>query len=154
MRSAVLCACLLCGALLLIDAAAGSLAVWRIALWGGLGALLFVVLAPARVSAGDGWLVSRGLLRERRVRTDRLVSVRWREGVSRCLVLRDDTGVRVEVDPEVLVANPPLWRYVDEGARASVERGLLLCGSTALQQVSRRVESELARTVFKVSGMG
>ncbi|MYW62621.1 hypothetical protein GTY65_00790 [Streptomyces sp. SID8379] len=151
MHSAVRCAGLLCAALLLIDAAAGSMTPWRAALWAGLGVLLFAVLVPARVSAGEGWLAARGLFGERRVRTDRLVAVRWREGVARRLVLRDDTGARVEIDPQVLVANPLLWRYVDEGARVAVERELLLCGATALAQVSRSVERELARTVFKVS---
>ncbi|MFD3484717.1 hypothetical protein [Streptomyces sp. NPDC058665] len=44
-------------------------------------------------------MASRGLLRERTVRTDRLVSVRWSDGVAQRLIPRDLDGGSVEVDP-------------------------------------------------------
>lgn len=152
-RAAVGCAVLLLVLLFAIDTGAGTLSVLRAALWTGLAALLFVVLWPARVSVTRGRLVSRGLLRQAEVRTDRLVSVRWSDGVAQRLVLRDSDGGRAEIDPKVLVANPPLWRVLDQDARTSTERGVLRCGETALRQISARVDRETARTVFKVSGL-
>ncbi|WP_240634388.1 MULTISPECIES: hypothetical protein [Streptomyces] len=115
--------------------------------------LLFLVLCPARVAAGEGWLSSHGLLRGRRVRTDRLVSVRCLDGVGRRLVLRDTSGARVEIDPRVLVSNPPLWHRLNDDARISAERGSLTYGATALRRVSERIDRETAVTVFKVSGL-
>ncbi|MGP9018558.1 hypothetical protein ACT1U9_09105 [Streptomyces sp. BR1] len=153
-RSAGGCAAVLLGLLLLIDTGAGTLTVPRAALWLGLAALLLLVLWPARVSAGPGLLVSRALTRTRVVRTDRLVSVRWSDGVAQRLLLRDADGNRTEIDPQVLINNPPLWRLLDEGSRTSVARGTLCCGETALRQVSARIDRETARTVFKVSGLG
>ncbi|MFD9794009.1 hypothetical protein ACFWXK_24020 [Streptomyces sp. NPDC059070] len=152
-RSACGCAGTLLGLLLLIDFGAGTLTPWRGVLWAGLAGLLLVVLWPVRVSAGPGLLTVRGLLRTRRVRTDRLVSVRWSDGVSRRLVLRDADGGRAELDPRVLVANPPLWHVLDADARTSVARATLRCGETALRQVSARVERESALAVFRVSGL-
>ena len=152
-RSAVLYGVGLFVLLLGIDDLAGQLAPWRVALWAGLGAALALVLLPARVSATRNTLVTRGLWREHCVRTDRLVSVRCVDGVAHRLVLRDELGGRVEIDPRVLAANPPLWRLLDDGARVSVDSGLLLCGGAALRRVARRVDGELARTVFKVSGL-
>ncbi|WP_051338044.1 hypothetical protein [Streptomyces flavidovirens] len=152
-RFAVACAVTLLGLLLLMDAGAGRVTVSRAALWAALAVLLFVVLLPPEVSAGPGRLASRGLLRERSVRTDRLVSARWCDGVGQRLVLRDADGGRVEVDPHVLVANPPLWRLLDEDVRACHARGLLLCGATAMRQLSARIDRETARTVFKVSDL-
>ncbi|WP_317617786.1 hypothetical protein [Streptomyces sp. SDr-06] len=105
-RSAVGYGTLLFVLLTAVDAAAGTLTDVRAALWLILGALLFAVLWPARVSAAPGLLVSRGLWRESGVRTDRLVSVRWSNGVAQRLVLRDADGNRAEIDPRVLVANP------------------------------------------------
>ncbi|MFK4227154.1 hypothetical protein [Streptomyces sp. NPDC019890] len=153
MRSAVGCATLLLCLLLVIDGGSGALTFASAALWTALAILLFVVLLPARVTAGEGWLASRGLLRERRVRTDCLVAVRWSDGVAQRLVLRDLDGGRVELDPRVLVANPPLWRLLDEGARTSLGRGTLLSGATALKQMSRRIDGETAHSVFKISGL-
>lgn len=151
-RSAVGCAAVLLGLLLLIDTGAGTLTPWRAALWTGLAVLLLLVLWPARVSAGPGLLVTRGL-RTRAVRTDRLVSVRWSDGVAQRLVLRDAEGARAELDPRILVANPPLWRVLDADARTSVQRGTLRCGETALRQMSERVDRETARGVFRASGL-
>ncbi|MFD9219283.1 hypothetical protein ACFWDI_04460 [Streptomyces sp. NPDC060064] len=137
----------------MIDCGSGGLTMLRAALWAGLAILLFVVLLPPRVTAGEGWLASRGLLRQRKVRTDCLVAVRWSDGVAQRLVLRDLDGGRVELDPHVLIANPQLWRLLDAGARTSLDRGTLLCGATALRQLSRRIDGETAHSVFKVSGL-
>lgn len=151
--STIQCSTALLGLLLLIDWSADSLTPARCALWVALAALLFVILYPNRVCVGEGWLVSRGLLRTRRVRTDRLVSVRCLEGVSQRLVLRDAFGGRVEIDPKVLVDNPPLWYRLDEDARFSAARGALMCGETALRRVEVRIDRETAETVFRVSGL-
>lgn len=152
-RAAVGCALLLLVLLLTVDTGAGTISGPRGALWTVLAVLLFLVLWPARATAGPGWLSSRGLLVERRVRTDRLTSVHWSDGVSQRLVLRDEDGGRVEIDPRVLVANPALWSLLNADARASAEAGTLSRGMTALRQLSERVDRETARTVFKVSGL-
>ncbi|MFD7795909.1 hypothetical protein [Streptomyces sp. NPDC059759] len=153
LRSAVRCSVLLLALLLLIDHAAGTLTGPRVLLWTGLAALLLLVLYPARVAVGEGWLSTRGVLGTRRVRTDHLVSVRRLDGVGQRLVLRDTSGARVEIDPRLLVANPALWHRLDDDARASALRGSLVCGTTALRRVSERVDEEAARAVFKVSGL-
>lgn len=153
LRSSLRCAGALLALLLLIDGAAGSLTPARAALWAGLAALLLLVLYPSRVAAGEGWLSTRGPLRGHRVRTDHLVSVRCLDGVGQRLVLRDSFGARAEIDPRVLVANPPLWHRLDEDARASARSGSLTCGETALRRISERVDRETARTVFRVSGL-
>lgn len=152
-RDAFRCAGVLLGLLLLVDRCAARLTPWRAVLWCVLAGLLFLALFPARVSAGGNWLASRRLGREHRVRTDLLVSVRYLTGVSQRLVLRDSLGGRVEIDPEVLVRNPPMWIRLDEGARKAVADGSLLCGATALGLVSRRVEHEAAEAVFRTSGL-
>ena len=151
--SAVRCAGALLTLLFLIDWGSGRTSLWRAALLFAPSGLLFVVLCPARVSAGGGWLASRRLLREHRVRTDLLVSVRCLDGVSPRLLLRDALGGRVEIDPQVLVRNPRLWLRLDEGARKSAADGLLLCGTTALGSLARRVDRETARAVFRASGL-
>jgi hypothetical protein len=144
LRSSIRCAAVLLTTLLLIDWGAGTFTPLRGALWAGLGVLLFLVLYPPRVSAGEGWLASRGLLR----------SVRCLDGVSQRLLLRDASGVRVEINPQVLVDNPELWHRLDEDAQKSAASGSLTCGATALRQVSERIDRETALTVFKVSGLG
>jgi hypothetical protein len=152
-RSAGRCAGVLLALLLLVDWGSGWISLGRAALWCALAVLLFVVLYPARVSAGGDWLASRRLVSEQRVRTDLLVSVRCMDGVSQRLLLRDALGGRVEIDPEVLVRHPQLWFRLDEGARKAAADGLLLCGVTAMRRVSRRVERETARAVFSASGL-
>ncbi|MFF7126093.1 MULTISPECIES: hypothetical protein [unclassified Streptomyces] len=152
-RDSVRPAGVLLALLVLVDWGSGRLAPWRCALWFALALLLFLVLYPARVSAGEDWLASRRLLRERRVRTDLLVSVRFLDGVAQRLVLKDALGGRVEIDPEVLLREPELWRRLDEGARRAADDGLLLCGATALRRLARRVDSETAQAVFKASGL-
>lgn len=79
--------------------------------------------------------------------------MRWSNGVAQRLVLRDADGNRAEIDPRVLIANPPLWAVVDTDARTSIERGTLRCGETALRQMAARVDRESARIVFKLSGL-
>ncbi|WP_329245568.1 hypothetical protein OG223_10295 [Streptomyces sp. NBC_01478] len=153
LRDTFRCAGALLGLLLLVDQFSGRLTLWRAALWFAVALLLFVVLYPARVRAGAGWLSSRGLLRERHVRTDRLVSVRCLDGVSQRLLLRDEFGGRVEIDPDVLVNNPDVWHLLAEGSRRSLDSGTLTCGATALRRIAERVERETAETVFKVSGL-
>ncbi|MFC7257865.1 hypothetical protein [Streptomyces lutosisoli] len=153
LRSSIRCAAVLLALLLLIDWGAGTLTALRATLWVTLAVLLFLVLYPTRVSAGEGWLVARGLRGARRVRTDHLVSVRCLNGVGQRLVLRDTFGARVEIDPRVLITNPPLWHRLDEDARVSALRGSLTCGATALCRVSERIDRETAMTVFKVSGL-
>ncbi|MFI0978180.1 hypothetical protein ACH4SP_14425 [Streptomyces sp. NPDC021093] len=152
-RHAVRCALMLLVMLLVIDVSADSASWPRAALWAGLAGLLLVILVPVRVSAGAGWLVARGVFGVHVVRTDRLVSVRWADGVAQRMVLRDADGGRVELDPKVLVANPALWRLLDTDARACVAHGTLLCGTTALRQLGDRIDRETARTVFRVSGL-
>lgn len=147
------CAGALLALLLLVDWGSGTFTWWRGTLWTTLALLLFGVLCPARVRAGDGWLTSRRLLRTRRVRTDRLVSVRRLDGISPRLLLRDAFGDRLEIDPRVLVDNPDLWLRVDAGARKAVEAGTLRCGSIALSRLAEQVERENALGVFKASGL-
>jgi hypothetical protein len=153
-RFATGCAVLLLGLLVTVDTTAGHLTWPRALLWAGLGALLFVVLVPSRVSAGSGWLASRGLLRTRIVRTDRLVSARWTDGISQRLVLRDAEHNGVEVDPRALVANPALWGFLNEDIRACVTRGTVRYDVPAFEQLAARIDNETARTVFKVSDLG
>ncbi|MEU4998649.1 hypothetical protein [Streptomyces sp. NPDC021622] len=152
-RSAAGCAALLFGLLLVLDAATGRLDVRGALLWLGLAALLFAVLTPPRVRARPEALVSRGLLRRRSVRLDGLVAVRRDDGIAPRLVLRDASGGQVVLDPGVLIANPPLWRLVADGARTSAERGSLLCGATALRRIAERVEHDRAEAVFRASGL-
>ncbi|MGW9137220.1 hypothetical protein [Streptomyces sp. NPDC055681] len=153
LHSAIRCSAVLLSLLLLVDWGADSLTIVRGTLWAGLAVLLFVVLYPARVTAGEGWLASRGLLRERRVRTDMLVSVRWLDGISQRLRLRDAFGGRVEIKPQVLLNNPDLWHRLDEDARKSDASGSLTCGTTALRQISKRIDRETASTESKVSDL-
>ncbi|MET7857577.1 hypothetical protein ABZS81_10160 [Streptomyces sp. NPDC005318] len=152
-RFAIGCAAALLGLLLAVDAVAGRLTWLRAPLWTAIALTLCLVLVEPRVCAGAGWLSSRGLLRARAVRTDRLVSVRWSDGVAQRLVLRDAEGRRVEVDPQVFVDNPALWHRLGEDARACIERGTLLSGATALRQLGDRIDLRTARTVFQVSGL-
>ncbi len=157
-RSSIRCSAALWGLLLLVDWCSGSLTPWRGALWLALAALLFWVLYPSRVSAGRGWLASRGLLRQRRVRTDLLVSVRWIGGVGQRLVLRDALGGRVEISPRVLAANPELWHRLAEDtdgltARGPGAHGSPACPEDILHRLSERIDRETARAVFQVSGL-
>ncbi len=139
--------------LLGVDAAAGFGDWQRSAVWTGLGAVLFAVLWPTRVSAAPGLLTTRGLLRRRRVRTDRLAAIAWRDGLEQRLVLTDVQGNRVEVDPRVLAANPPLWYRVGQDIDTSVSRGTLAEGLVPLRQLARLIDRETAHAVFKASAL-
>ncbi|MFJ7067628.1 hypothetical protein [Streptomyces sp. NPDC101115] len=150
-REASVSAASLLGLLILFDAGTGGLTPGRAVLWAALSLLLLAVLMPPRVSAGEGWLASRGILRGTWVRTDCLVSVRWSDGVAQRLVLCDAEGRRVEIDPRLMVRNPEMWHRLDADARASLDRGTLTCGATAMRELAERIDRETARTIFKVS---
>ncbi|MEU4352389.1 hypothetical protein [Streptomyces sp. NPDC023838] len=78
----------------------------------------------------------------------------WRTSGGRLTHRRQDAvRNRTEIDPKVLVANPPLWRVLDEDARTNMARGTLCCGERALRQMAVRVDGETARRVFKISGL-
>ncbi|XUL85436.1 hypothetical protein ACQ86D_00970 [Streptomyces galilaeus] len=136
-----------------MDAAAGTFTPARVALWSGLALLLFLALFPQRVTAGQGWLAIRTPLRTHRVRTDRLVSAHTPRGTRERLVLRDALGGRAELDPQTLVANPQLWHRVDTDIRVAAAQGHLCQPSTALSELSERIDRETAWTVFKISGL-
>ncbi|MGO4753281.1 hypothetical protein AB4212_32530 [Streptomyces sp. 2MCAF27] len=138
---------------LLLDWGSGGLTVARADLWAVLGVLVFTVLRPPRVSAGDGWLAVCGLVFSRRVRTDALVAVRLDGSIATRLVLRDTDGHSVAFDPKVLLANPLLWHQLDAGARRSRERGTLRYGESALRQLGERVDGGTARDVLRASGL-
>ncbi|KOY53688.1 hypothetical protein [Streptomyces sp. XY332] len=152
-RSAIGVAFLLFTALFTMDAGLGELDVPRGLMWTGLAGVLFAILLPPRVSVLPGRLSTRGLLVKDTVRTDALVSVRWYGGVVQRMVLRDTEGSQVEIDPTVLVRNPAMWHRLDVDARTSIQRGTLLSGTTALRELSERIDRETAQTVFKVSGL-
>ncbi|MEU2864600.1 hypothetical protein ABZ672_40770 [Streptomyces mirabilis] len=153
LRSAIACTSTFLGLLLLVDAAAGTFTPTRVALWSGLALLLFLVLFPPRVTAGEGWLVVRTPLRTRRVRTDRLVSAHTLGSASRRLVLRDSLGGRAELDPQALVANPQLWHRVGTDIRVAAAQGHLCQPPAALSELSEQIDRETAWAVFEISGL-
>ncbi len=152
-RAAVLCSLGLLVLVILLDLANGTLGRARLALWAGLSVLLYVVLHPARVTAGPGWLAVRGLVRRRHVCTGLLTAVRHNEGVADRLVLCDSLGNRVELDPQVLVDNPLLLHRLDRGARDAREAGLLRTGCAELHRLTARVDGAAARGVFEASDL-
>ncbi|MEU0395696.1 hypothetical protein ABZ208_23505 [Streptomyces sp. NPDC006208] len=133
-----------------VDTAADSTTDRRTLLWVALGVTLVAVLWPTRITAAPGLLTSRGLVQRHRVHTDRLVSVSWHDGVAQRLILRDTDGNRLELDPRVLLSNPPLWRLLETDDRTSIARGTLISGRIPLQQLSLRIDEEVARTVFTI----
>ncbi|MEU2787422.1 hypothetical protein [Streptomyces sp. NPDC007100] len=153
LRAAVCCSAGVLTLMLAVDLANDTLDPLRAACWTSLAVVLLAALFPARVTAGAGWLAVRGLLRERRVRTDLLVLVLRSDGMAPRLVLRDLTGGRVELDPKVLTANPALWHLLDTGARLSRERGLLRSGGEALRALGEHVDRDGARRIFEASGL-
>ncbi|MEU5594298.1 hypothetical protein [Streptomyces sp. NPDC020298] len=152
-RLATSCALVFCALTVLVDWDAGTLTVARAALWLALSAAVLAVLLPPRVTAGPGWLMVRGPLGRRVVRTDALVSVRQSGGVTARLVLRDAHGGRLELDTRVLTANPFLWHELDTGLRRSVHRGTLLHGEDAFRRLGERIDTESARAVLRASGL-
>ncbi|MGA4848732.1 hypothetical protein ACOBQB_21675 [Streptomyces sp. G5(2025)] len=152
-RSAVLCALGLLVLVVLLDLVSGTLTALRCALWWGLAALLYVVLHPARVTTGPGWLAVQGLGRRRHVCTGLLTAVRYSGGVAARLVLCDSLGNRVELDPRILLADPLLLHRLDRGARAAREAGLLRTGYAELRRLTEQVDGAAARGVFEASGL-
>ncbi|KOU21260.1 hypothetical protein ADK52_24375 [Streptomyces sp. WM6372] len=152
-RAAAGIAVLLPGLLLAVDAAAGHTHWQRVLLWTALGLALLAVLWPTRVRATPGVLTTRGLLHHRRVRTDRLLSVAWHDGVAQRLVLRDLDGNRLEVDPRVFAANPALWHLFDQSVKVSLSLGTMRDGSDPLRRLARLIDRQTVRTVFKISEM-
>lgn len=137
----------------LVDWGSGGLTGPHVALWAVLGVVVFHLLLPPRVAAGDGWLSVRGSVRVRRVRTDALRSVESYGAVGLRLVLRDVHGGRVELDPRVLADNPLLWHLLDAGARRSLENGSLRSGADVVARLARRLDDRNASEVFRVSGV-
>ncbi|MGW1372891.1 hypothetical protein ACWD6P_01235 [Streptomyces sp. NPDC002446] len=154
LRAALWCTAGLFTVMLLVDLANGTLGPWRALCWTAVALVLFAVLCPPRVTAGEHWLACRGLLRTHTVHTDLLVLVRRSDGVAPRLVLRDALGGRVELDPKVLTANPLLWHRLEQGVSRSRERGLLRCGAAPLQALAERIDRDGARAVFEASGLG
>jgi hypothetical protein len=152
-RFAFGCALAAWGMATLVDWDAGTLTMFRGGIWLTLAAVVFTVLLPPRITAGDGWLAVRGLVRRRRVHTDALVAVRQYGGVTAHLVLRDAHGHRLELDARVLVANPLLWHELDTGAHRSRERGTLRHGSDVLRQLGEQIDGTTAREVLSASGL-
>ncbi|MFH8404819.1 hypothetical protein ACH4FX_08585 [Streptomyces sp. NPDC018019] len=153
LRTAACCTAGVFTLMLGVDLANHTLDPLRAACWTAIAVVLLAALFPARVTAGTDWLAVRGLLRERRVRTDLLVLVHRSDGMAPRLVLRDVAGGRVEFDPKVLTANPALWHLLDTGARQSRERGLLRSGSHVLRALGDRVDRDGAREIFEASGL-
>ncbi|MEV7378257.1 hypothetical protein [Streptomyces lydicus] len=153
LRAALGCSGGLLALMLLVDLANGTLALWRALCWTAVAVLLLAILCPPRVTAGEHWLASRGLVRTRRVHTDLLVAVRGEGGPAPRLVLRDALGGRVVLDPAVLTANPVLWHRLDQGVRRSRERGVLRCGAAPLRTLADRIDGDGARAVFEASGL-
>ncbi|MER5760604.1 hypothetical protein [Streptomyces sp. NPDC002082] len=136
-----------------VDTAAGSLTATRALLWTGLGLVLLAVLWPTKVMVAPGLLATHGLLRRHYVHTDRLASVTWHDGIAQRLRLEDAVGNRAEVDPRIFADDPPLWHILDRDIRTSLSHGTPRDGQHALRQLSRRIDREAARTVFRVSGL-
>ncbi|MFF9274578.1 hypothetical protein [Streptomyces griseosporeus] len=152
-RLAAVCALLLCSVTLLADWGAGTLTPPRALLWTALSAALFHILLPPRVTAGPGWLAVRTPWRRQVVRTDALTAVRQYDGVSSHLVLRDEHGHHLELDPRVLAANPLLWHEVDTGARRSLAHGTLRSGADVWERLGHGIDDDLVRAVLRASGL-
>ncbi|EMF02003.1 hypothetical protein [Streptomyces mobaraensis] len=152
-RGAACCAALLFAVLIALDAGTLGLTGPRTLLWAALAVVLLAILLPPHVTAGDGWLASRGLLRRRRVLTGRLVAVHWGGAFAQRLVLRDAAGNRLELDLQVLAANPALWHRLDTALRHSRTHGTLRIGSADLEQLTRALDAVTAHAVLRVSGL-
>ncbi|MFI6872659.1 hypothetical protein ACIBL6_04385 [Streptomyces sp. NPDC050400] len=153
LRAALLSTALVFGLALTVDAAHSTLTPPRVLLWTGLSLPLYAVLHPPRVTAGPGWLAVRGLFRRRHVCTDLLVSARRADGLTPRLVLRDTLGARVELDPQILTANPLLWHRVETGAGRARANGLLVTGIEVLRSLGAQVDEEEAKAIFEASNL-
>ncbi|MEY9837842.1 hypothetical protein [Streptacidiphilus sp. EB103A] len=120
-RGALVCGVLFLGA----DLVAGGVTSGRAALAVGAACVLGLILWPARVTAGPGWLQVRWLWSVRRVDTGRLVLLRQLPGRAERMQLRDADGARVELDTEAVVGTPGLWLLLDRGVDASRRAGWL-----------------------------
>lgn len=152
-RLAVGCALVFGALAFLVDWDAGTLTPPRALLWLALSVAVFAVLLPQRVTAGHGWMVVRGPLRRRAVRTDALVSIRQYDGVSAQLTLRDAYGHRLEVDSRILAGNPFLWHELDTGVRRSLDKGTLSQGEDVFSRLTERIDGETAQAVLRASGL-
>jgi hypothetical protein len=152
-RHAVYCAVGFSGVAMLLDQVSGGFTLPRAGMWAALSAMVFAVLLPPRVTAGEGWLAVRGAGRERRVRTDALLVVELYGQVAQRLVLWDAYGGRLDLNPRVLAANPLLWHLLDTGARRSRERGTLRSGTDVLRELGEWIDGETARAVLGTSGL-
>ncbi|WP_419994751.1 hypothetical protein [Streptomyces boninensis] len=153
LRTGGYAAAALLAALIVSDLATGALALPRAAGWAGLALVVYVLVRPPRIEAQGGLLTVRGLLREQRVRTDQLITIRARSGMGSRLVLEDLMGGRVTLDPRQLAASPLLWHHLDTGVRRSRERGFLRGGTRELQALADHIDGGGARKVFEASGL-
>lgn len=152
-RAAAGCAGLLLALSLTVDAGYDGLTVAGAVLWIALSVALFVILLPARVVAAPGVVTVQHLWLRSTVRTDRLTSVRWPDGIEQRLVLCDADGCRAGIELRVLLANPAIWLLLESDARASAANGTLRSGAASLDRLARRVERDTAHSVFAVSGL-
>ncbi|MBC9731181.1 hypothetical protein [Streptomyces sp. TRM68367] len=140
-------------ALALLDLCLMEPTVGHFVSWAVASGLLLIVLTPPRVRAEQHEWEARGLFTCQRVRTDRLATVHMSEGVAQRLVLRDTQGERLVLDPRVLVANPLLWHALDNGARRSIVRGTLVCGSDVLDRLGQRIDNTVCQGILESSGL-
>ncbi|WP_314612783.1 hypothetical protein [Streptomyces stackebrandtii] len=152
-RAAAGCAGLLLAVSLIVEACDGGLNLPAALLWIALAVVLFVVLLPARVVAAPGRLTVRTLWTRTSVRTDRLATLQWPDGIERRLVLTDTDGGRARIDLRVLLANPPLWLLLEADARTSYESGTLRHGVRDLDRLTRCVDRDAAHSIFTISGL-
>ncbi|MFD3420098.1 hypothetical protein [Streptomyces decoyicus] len=138
---------------MLLDWGAGGLTLPRTGLWAVLGVVVLAVFLPSRVTAGEGWLAVRGLVHERRVRTDALVAVRQHGSIAAHLVLRDAYGQWLQLERHVLDANPLIWHLLDAGARCSLQRGTLRHGTQVLKELADQIDGQEVRAVLRASGL-
>ncbi|MBY8879998.1 hypothetical protein [Actinacidiphila acidipaludis] len=151
-RWAIGCACAVLAMAMAAEADTGELGVLHALATCAVALVVAALLWPAKVTAGEGWLSVRGVLRTRRVRTDALVAVLLVGEIAAGLVLRDVHGGHAEIDPEVVVADPLLWHLLDTGVRRSLERGTLRTGRRVVAGLGRRVDDE-AGAILRASGM-
>lgn len=153
-RLATACSLVFCAMTMLVDWNAGTLTTPRAVLWLTLSAAIFAVLLPPRITAGRGWLMMRGPLRRRVVRTDALVSVHlYADGVTAQLALRDAYGRRLQLDSRTLTASPLLWHELDRGLRRSLEHGTLIHGEDVLQRLGDQIDGRTAEAILRASGL-
>ncbi|MFF9909643.1 hypothetical protein [Streptomyces sp. NPDC013457] len=152
-RAAAGCAGLLLALSLTVDAGDDGLTLSSALMWITLSVALFVILLPARVVAAPGGVTVQNLWSRRSVRTDRIATVRWPDGIEQRLVLTDTDGGQAQIELRVLLADPALWLVLEADARTSYENGTLRKGLRDLDRLTRRVEWDTAHSVFTISGL-